>query len=119
MFKTLRNKLDPLDLEILERAFDATWAKVGGNDDSDEGPESMLRRELIEMACSVLYGVSDPEALRDILLAVSETRAPSVPEKPRPCRPEPALGSSTSESYERRLQEIQSASGKARRAHAD
>lgn len=119
MFKSLRSKLDPLDLEILERTFDATWAKAGGNDGSDEGLESMLRRELIEMACSVLYGVSDPEALRDILSAASETQAPAVPDEPRPRRPEPAPGSSTRESYERRLREIQSAPGKAHRAHAD
>jgi hypothetical protein len=67
-----RHKLDPLDLEILERAFDATWAAVKGNDlpvdfDSDEGLEAILRRELIEIA--YFNGVSDPESLRDILLA--------------------------------------------------
>jgi len=35
--------------------------------DSDEGLEAILRRELIEIAC--FNGVSDPETLRDILLA--------------------------------------------------
>jgi hypothetical protein len=48
--------LDPLDKEMLERAFDATWTKVNENDavdfDDDEGLESILRRELIEIACS-------------------------------------------------------------------
>ncbi len=76
MFRSLRHKLDPLDREILEKAFDATWDAVKGNDlpdfDSDEGLEAILRRELIEIAC--FNGVSDPETLREILL----TRLPSV-----------------------------------------
>ena len=72
MFRSLRHELDPLDLAILERAFDATWAAVKGSDplidfDSDEGLKATLRRELIEIAC--FNGVSDPETLRDILLA--------------------------------------------------
>ena len=79
MFRSLRHKLDPLDREILEKAFDATWDAVKGNDlsvdfDSDEGLEAILRRELIEIAC--FNGVSDPETLRDILLnssAVGQT----------------------------------------------
>jgi hypothetical protein len=62
--------LDPLDLEILERAFDAALAAVEGNHptefDSDEGLEAILRRELIEIAC--FNGVNDPETLRDIVL---------------------------------------------------
>ena len=72
MFRSLREKFDPLDREILERAFDAAWAAVKGGHapvdfDSDEGLESILQRELIEIAC--FNGVSDPEALRDMLLA--------------------------------------------------
>jgi hypothetical protein len=64
--------MDPLDLEILERAFDATWGAIKESRqltdyDSDEGLEAILRQELIEIAC--LNGVSDPEALRDSLLA--------------------------------------------------
>ena len=72
LFRPPRHELDPLDLEILERAFDATWAAVKGTDrpvefDSDEGLEAILRRELIEIAyCN---GVSDPETLRDIVLS--------------------------------------------------
>jgi hypothetical protein len=67
-----RHELDPLDLEILERAFDATWAAVRETDrpvelDSDEGLEAILRRELIEIA--YFNGVSDPETLRDMVLA--------------------------------------------------
>ena len=70
MFRSLRRKLDPLDLEILEKAFDATWDAIEGNDlvvdfDSDEALEVILRRELIEIAC--FNGVSDPETLRDIM----------------------------------------------------
>ena len=64
MFRSLRHKLDPLHLEILARAFDDAPVDF----DSDAGLESILRRELIEIACS--YGLSDPETLRDILLAL-------------------------------------------------
>lgn len=70
MFRSLRHKWDPLDREILERTFDATLATVKESDapiDSDEGLEALLRRELIEVAS--YNGVSDPETLRDILLA--------------------------------------------------
>ena len=72
LFRPPRHELDPLDLEILERAFDATWAAVKGTDrpvefDSDEGLEAILRRELIKIAyCN---GVSDPETLRDMVLS--------------------------------------------------
>jgi hypothetical protein len=64
--------LDPLDLEILERALDSALAtlkedEAGDDLDSDEALEANLRRELIEIArCN---GVDDPETLRDILLA--------------------------------------------------
>ena len=49
LFRPPRRELDPLDLEILERAFDATWAAVKGTDrpvefDSDEGLEAIFRR---------------------------------------------------------------------------
>jgi hypothetical protein len=55
LFRSLRHELDPLDLEILEKAFDATWLAVKENDppidfDSDAGLEAILRRELIEIA---------------------------------------------------------------------
>jgi len=72
LFRPPRYELDPLDLEILERAFDATWAAVKGTDrpvefDSDEDLEAILRRELIEIA--YFNGVSDPETLRDMVLS--------------------------------------------------
>ena len=84
MFRSLRRKFDPLDLEILERAINATSAAVKRPDssvdlESDEGLEANLRRELIEIAC--LNGVSDPEVIRDVLL-------PHLP----PFRPAPATG---------------------------
>ena len=72
MFRSLRDQFDPLDREILERTFDATWSALKDqippvDFDSDEGLEALLRRELIEIAR--LNGVSDLETLRDILLA--------------------------------------------------
>jgi predicted neutral ceramidase superfamily lipid hydrolase len=72
-FHKLRsNELDPLDNEILERAFDATFEAIKQSDqrpdfETDEGLEAALRRELIEIAR--FNGVSDPETLRDIMLA--------------------------------------------------
>ena len=84
LFRSLRHKFDPLDREILERTFDATFAAVKGDEcpvdfDSDEGLEAILRRELIEIAC--ITGVSDPETLKDRLLV----RLP-------PVRPAPTAG---------------------------
>jgi hypothetical protein len=72
MDSTFRDVLDPLDLEILERAFDGALATLKENEarvdlDSDEALEATLRRELIEIAR--FNGVNDPETLRDILLA--------------------------------------------------
>jgi hypothetical protein len=64
-----QQKLDPLDRELLERAFDAELAAANGNPsiefDSDEGLEVILRRELLEIAC--FNGVSDPETLRELV----------------------------------------------------
>jgi hypothetical protein len=70
--KSPSNELDPLDNEILERAFDATWEAIKGSHqhfdaDSDEALEAEMRRELGEIARQ--NGVSDPETLKDILLA--------------------------------------------------
>jgi hypothetical protein len=63
-------ELDPLDLEMVEKAFERTWDAIKDAHharlDSDEELESALRRELIELAR--FNGVSDPEALSDILL---------------------------------------------------
>lgn len=72
MDSTFRDVLDPLDLEILERALAGALSVLKENEaqvdlDSDEKLEATLRRELIEIAC--FNGVSDPETLRDVLLA--------------------------------------------------
>jgi hypothetical protein len=60
--------LDPLDNEILERAFDAAIKESGQHfeAETDEELEASLRRDLIEIAR--FNGVSDPETLKDILL---------------------------------------------------
>ena len=68
LFGWLRHELDPLDLEILEREFDDPAVDF----ESDEGLDSILRRELIEIAC--FYGVNDTETLRDVLLALPPVR---------------------------------------------
>ena len=68
MLSKFRRDLDPLGLELLERACVAVKENSALVDlDSDEALEAALRRELIEIARS--QGVSDAEALRDILLA--------------------------------------------------
>jgi hypothetical protein len=71
-YKSPKNELDPLDREILERAFDATWEAIKEGHqhfdaDSDEELEAEVRRELVEIAR--INGVTDPETLKDILLA--------------------------------------------------
>ena len=58
------NELDPLDSEILERAFDAALEAIKESGqrfgaESDEDLEVALRGDLIEIARS--NGVSDPE----------------------------------------------------------
>ncbi|MHA1133042.1 MAG: hypothetical protein ACTSRM_02010 [Alphaproteobacteria bacterium] len=68
---TLARDLDPLDLEVLERALESTTDAIKSSSDvaeleSDEELELELRRELAEMACA--DGVSDPNALLDILI---------------------------------------------------
>lgn len=75
-YKLRRNELDPLDHEILERAFEAAWEAIKGSDrhsdtESDEELELALRRELR------LNGVSDPETLKDVLLASMPARSAS------------------------------------------
>jgi hypothetical protein len=82
LFRSFRHEFDPLDREILERAFDAAWSAVKDHEppvdfDSDEGLEDILRRELIEIAC--FSGVSDPESLRDILLTRLPPARPTHP----------------------------------------
>jgi hypothetical protein len=59
--------LDPLDVEILERAVDQTWAafkdcETSIESDCDQALEAALHRELIEIA--KLYGVTESDTLR-------------------------------------------------------
>jgi hypothetical protein len=82
LFRSLRNLLDPLDREIMERTFDITLVAVKEgihrlDFDSDERLEAILRRKLIELAC--FKGVSDPETLRDVLLARLSQAGPASP----------------------------------------
>lgn len=79
LYKSPKNELDPLDREFLERAFDATGELIKGSHqlfdaDSDEELEAEVRRELVEIAR--VNGVSDPETLKDILLAIMPASAP-------------------------------------------
>jgi hypothetical protein len=72
--------LDPLDEEILQRAFEARWAAIKASGQSfdfenDEALEAGLLRELIEIAR--FNGLSDPETLRDILLATMPPVTPA------------------------------------------
>lgn len=56
LFLSHRHEFDPLNREILERAFDGTLEVVQGNSPSivnlggNDGPKAIIRRELIEIA---------------------------------------------------------------------
>ena len=56
MISKLKYILDPLDREVLDRAFDEAWAAVHAKANaliqsgSDEELEALLRRELMEIA---------------------------------------------------------------------
>jgi hypothetical protein len=78
LFKSLRHDFDPLDREILERAFSSAWATVKQMERSvaldDERLAANLRSKLIEIAQA--NSLIDAEVLRDMLLdrlAASET----------------------------------------------
>ena len=68
MFRSLRHQFDPLDREILERAFDATLALV-----ANDRIRAVLRKELIKVAES--NGLRDAETLRDLVLARLQFRS--------------------------------------------
>ena len=68
---TLTRDLDPLDLEVLERALASTPDVIksgleAAELESDEELELALRRELAEMIRA--SGESDPDALLDMLM---------------------------------------------------
>ena len=71
VFKSPRYEFDPLDREILERAFYAAWSTVKETDRSlafggDESLAATLRNKLLEIAQTNSF--NDAEDLRDILL---------------------------------------------------
>ena len=73
MFSKWRVDLDPLDLEILERALEGALAKRKQSVDdleSDADLEAALCGELVEIACS--SGLTEAEALRDAALALAQ-----------------------------------------------
>jgi hypothetical protein len=72
MFRSLRHEFDPLDREILERAFCDAWTTIKKGEDfadinSDQRLATMLRDKLIQMAHSTTLN-DDAETLRDKLL---------------------------------------------------
>ena len=72
MFKSLSQEFDPIDREILERAFNVAWATVKQTDrlvtgfDNEYKITAVLRSNLIEIAQTKRF--SDAEALLDVLL---------------------------------------------------
>ena len=65
MISNFHRVLDPLDVEILERAVDQAWAAFKDceiKSDCDQALEAALHRELIEIA--KLYGVTESDTLR-------------------------------------------------------
>jgi hypothetical protein len=67
LFGSLRHEFDPLDREILERAFYAAWAAIEEHAPSaaDERLAAILRCKLIEVADTNC--LKDADALRDIV----------------------------------------------------
>ncbi len=79
MISKFHRVLDPLDVEILERAFDEAWAafkeaETAIESDCDQALEAALRCELIEIAR--LYGVTESDSLRVVLAGSSCLREP-------------------------------------------
>ena len=70
MSSKLKYILDPLDRELLDRAFDEAWAAVYAKANaliesgSDEELETLLRRELMEIAS---FNGLDEQIVRKIL----------------------------------------------------
>lgn len=79
---TLARDLDPLDMEIVERAVQAVSDVIGAGAasaglETDGTREAALRRELAEMVRA--SGVSDAEALLDILIEGMREKIGMVP----------------------------------------
>ena len=61
-------KSDDLDLDAFDEAFDEAWEALSDSElYQGEGLDTLLYVELIDIACS--SGISDPETLRDMVLA--------------------------------------------------
>ena len=78
MISKIHRVLDPLDVEILERAFDEAWAafkqgETAIESDCDQALEAALHRELIEIAR--LYGLTESDRLGDARAALGEVLA--------------------------------------------
>jgi hypothetical protein len=65
MLSTLRRDLDPLDLELLERALEVMVNENDALIGSHKALEAKLRRELTQIAR--LNGITDAETLHDLL----------------------------------------------------
>ena len=97
MISKLKYILDPLDREVLDRAFDEAWAAVHAKANaliesgSDEELEALLRRELMEIAS---FNGLDEQIVQKILCDSGartlsqglelEERLLCGPEQPRP-----------------------------------
>jgi hypothetical protein len=62
---------DPFDLDILDRAYEAAWAKMVSRDpDRDVTKDERRRASLLKRVfATVHYGATDPEAICDKVLA--------------------------------------------------
>jgi hypothetical protein len=73
MVRKSNPSFDPLDLEILERAFDGAWTAFKENQfASDAEFEAALHRELTEIAA--FNGANDVQAIKDIVLSAAVMR---------------------------------------------
>jgi hypothetical protein len=73
MVRKSNPSFDPLDLEILERAFDGAWAAFKENRlVSNAEFEGLLYRELTQIAA--FNGANDVQAIRDIILSAALAR---------------------------------------------
>jgi hypothetical protein len=69
---TSQDNFDPLDRELIERAFESAWTAIKGSEaisdyETDEKLVAALRCGLIGIARE--NGLQDAEALRDLVLA--------------------------------------------------
>ena len=81
MSSKLKYILDPLDREVLDRAFDEAWAAVHAKanalieSDSDEELETLLRRELMEIAS---FNGLDEQIVQKILCDSGSISEPGI-----------------------------------------